>query len=185
MDEGDENDSFERTDVAPTLQPQLRLYRRLLLSRHDLDEAKATVEELLARRIPLPRSDRPSALLMALTTALVVSYARPFVNSRGQSATAEKAIPGSLLRVLSSKEREMHDLLLQIRNQEIAHSNADILEIYLKLHQDGHTAILRVSRSPFLRKELHAIHCMIQKLEGEIKRRCAELRTVLQLGDWI
>jgi hypothetical protein len=179
------SDRLDRTEVAPPLQPALRLYRRLYLSRGDLEEAKATVEEILRARIPLPRNDMPSPLLMALTTALVVAYARPFVNSRGLSSFADKSAPGSLLRVLTARQRDIHEYLLNVRNREVAHSDADRSEIYLKLYPDGHGAILRVARSPFLRAELKSIHRIIVKLESEVDRRCAELRNVLPQGLWL
>jgi hypothetical protein len=185
MSSSDGSEALDRTDVGPGLQPALRLYRRLYLSRTDLEEAKATVEELLRARIPLPRNDLPSPLLMALTTALVVAYARPFVNSRGQSSFAEKSLPGSLLRVLTSKQRDIHDYLVNVRNREVAHSDAERSEIYLKLYPDGHGAILRVARSPFLRAELRSIHRIISKLDEEVDRRCTELRRILPQGVWV
>ena len=150
-----------------------------------MEEAKATVEELLRARIPHPRSKPSSPLLMSLTTALVVAYARPFVPSRGQSNFAEKSAPGSPLRVFSSTERETHEYLLRVRNREVAHSDAESSEIYLKLYPDGHSAIFRAARSPFLRKELHAIHRMITKLEKEVDRCCEELRVIFPHQVWM
>ena len=91
---------LERSELPSTLQPQLRLYRRLYISRIDLEEARATAEDLLARRIALPRSKPPSALLMAMNVALVVSYARPFVHSRGRSEIAEKSVLASSCETL-------------------------------------------------------------------------------------
>jgi hypothetical protein len=179
------SDELDRLVVAPELQPALRLYRRLYLSYNDLDEAKATVEELLRARLPLPRQDPPSALLMALTTAMVVAYARPFVNTRSESKFAERSVPGSLLRELTSRQREAHNYLLNVRNREVAHSDADKSEIYLKLYPDGHGAILRVARAPFLRAELRDIQRIITKLMKEVDRRCEELRGVLPLEVWI
>jgi hypothetical protein len=179
------SDELDRVVVDPEVQPALRLYRRLYLSYNDLDEAKATIEELLRARLPLPRKDPPSALLMSLTTALVVAYARPFVNTRGESKFAERSVPGSLLRVLTSKQREAHNYLLNVRNREVAHSDADRSEIYLKLYPDGHGAILRVARSPFLRTELMDIQRIIMKLMKEVDRRCEELRRVLPLEVWM
>ena len=176
---------LNRIVVSPELQPALRLYRRLYLSYNDLNEAKSTVEELLRARLPLPRSDPPNALLMALTTALVVTYARPFVNTRGESKFAERSVPGSILRVLTSKQREAHDYLLNVRNREVAHSDADRSQIYLKLYPDGHGAILRVARAPFLRAELNDIQRIITKLLKEVDRRCEELRRVLPLEVWM
>lgn len=179
------SDELDRIVVAPELQPALRLYRRLYLSYNDLDEAKATVEELLRARLPIPRQDPPSALLTALTTALVVAYARPFVNTRGESNFAERSVPGSLLRVLTSRQREAHNYLLTVRNREVAHSDADRSEIYLRLCQEGHGGIFRVARAPFLRSELKDIQRIITKLMNEIDRRCEELRRELPLGVWM
>jgi len=179
------SDELDRIVVPQELQPALRLYRRLYLSYNDLDEAKATVEELLRARLPLPRQNPPSALLMALTTALVVAYARPFVNTRGESKFAERSVPGLLLKVLTSRQREIHNYLLNIRNREVAHSDADRSEIYLNLYQEGHSAIFRVVRAPFLRAELRDIQRIITKLLKEVDRWCEELRYVLPLNSWI
>jgi len=180
-----ESDKIECLEVIPALQPQLRLYRRLYLARIDIEEAKATAEELLTRRIPLPKRKPPNGLLMALTTALVVSYTRPFINSRGQSEIAEKTIPGILLRVFTAKERELHEELLNIRNKEVVHSDAEILEITIKLREDGDIGIFRSPRVPFDRTRLRAIHRMIGKLEKIIDQRCAELRTELPQNAWL
>lgn len=185
MSIAEETSKLDRVAVSPELQPALRLYRRLYLSYNDLDEAKATIEELLRARLPIPRRDPPSALLMALTTALVVAYARPFVNTRGESKFAERSIPGSLLRVLTSRQREIHNYLLHVRNREVAHSDADRSEIYLKLHPDGHGAILRVAREPFVRAELKIINGIVAKLMKEVDRKCEELRRVLPLEVWL
>jgi hypothetical protein len=176
---------FERVALPSRLQPQLRLYRRLWISRNDLAEAKATIEEILKSNLPYPRRKEPSALLVALTTALVVSYARPFVNSRGQSAVAERTAPGSLLRVLTSQERELHNLLIEIRNQEVAHSDADILELSLELFPGGDGGISRATRHPFRRITLRALNRMIDKLSDEIERLCNELRTQLPQNVWL
>lgn len=177
--------SLDRIHVTTVQEPHLRLYRRLWLSRMDLDEAKGAIVEILERNLPYPRRNGPSALLQALTTAAVVTYARPFVNSRGQSAVAERTVPGSLLRVFSSREREFHDALIDMRNREIAHADADILDISLELLPDGDGGICRVSRHPLRRTELRALRHMITKLEEEIERQCAHLRTLLPLNVWL
>jgi hypothetical protein len=87
--------------------------------------------------------------------------------------------------VLSSSEREFHDVLVQIRNREVAHSDADAMELSLKLYPDGDGVILRVSREPFRRIELRTLRRMIEKLEREIESRCVDLRSVLPLGVWL
>lgn len=180
-----ENEPFERVAVKAELEPQLRLYRRLWISSNDLHEAKATIEEILRSNLPYPRRKEPSALLIALTTALVVSYVRPFVNSRGQSAVAERTVPGSLLRMFTSRERELHDALVDMRNREVAHSDADVLELAITLFLDGDGGISRIPRHPLRRVELRALNRMIEKLADEIERHCEELRKQLPLNVWL
>ncbi len=176
---------LQRVKVAEEIQPKLRLYRRLWISSLDLREAQATIGLTLGSVIPHPRRKEPSPLLTALTTALVVSYARPFVNSRGHSDAADRVVPGSLLRVLTSVEREIHDSMVDIRNTEVAHSDADVLELALELFAGGDGGVCRVTRRPFLRAELHAIDRIIKKLLVEIDRRCEELRQELPLNVWL
>jgi hypothetical protein len=176
---------LERTELPEALQPQLRLYRRLYIARIDLEEARVTAEDLLARRIAVPRSRPPSALLMAMNTALVVSYARPFVHSRGDSKVAEKAVPGILLRSLTAREREMHEELITMRNKEVAHSDADILEMSFDVFKDGDGAIFKSTREPFRRPVLRSILKLVVKLEDALQRRCEELRMELPHNVWI
>ncbi len=176
---------FEHINVPFHLQPQLRLYRRLIISSVDIEEAKATVQELTDRRIALPKNGIPNGLLMALTTALVVSYSRPFINSRGQSEIADKTVPAILLKSFTSKERSIHEEILSIRNKEVAHADVDILEISIKLHEGGHSAIFRNVRSPFTHSELKLILKMIEKLKQSFDSRCEELRTQLPLDAWM
>lgn len=176
---------YERFEVGPQLEPQLRLYRRLWLARIDLEEAAATIEAIIRQNIRLPRRERPSPLLMALTTSLVVSYARPFVNSRGQSALAEKSVPGSLLRILTKYQRSFHDAILDIRHREVAHSDADAMQLSLHLQFDGESAVLFVTREPFRRADLRELQRMIRKLLREIGHLCQELRLVLPLRVWL
>lgn len=175
---------LDQVAVAAELQPDLRLYRRLWLSRIDLEEARDIGSELLARRIPLPRTKPMSGLLLALNTALVVSYARPFVSSRGVSV-AEKAIPGSLLRVFTSDEREFHELLIQLRNKEVAHTDADYLELTIEVFEGGDGGIFRATREPLRRAALRALLRMITKLERAIESRCEELRSKFPQNVWL
>lgn len=163
---------------------KLRLYRRLWLTRIDLEETRETIDELITRKLPLPRRQRPNALLQSLTAALVVNYARPFVTSKGQSV-ADKAVPGYCLRVLTTDERKTHDALIDIRNRQVAHSDADILEISIEIFPDGDGGICRVARSPFRRSELRQIRRIVTKLEAEIERNCEVLRPHLPHHVWL
>lgn len=173
-----------RVKVSVHLEPQLRLYRRLWLAKIDLEDAKAAIDEILRARIPIPRRDRAPSLLLALTTAFVVAYARPWVYSRGQSI-AERTVPGSVLRSLTAYERSLHDYLVDLRNQEIAHSDADIMDLHLKLLNGGDSALFKSRRDPFTRTDLKRILKIIEKLSSALESRCSELRKVLPIDVWI
>ena len=176
--------SLHRTLLLSEREKDLRLYRRLWLSRIDLEEAKVMTAELIARKISIPRTKPPSGLLLALNTAIVVAYARPFVSSRGESI-AEKAVPGSLLRVLSSEEREFHDRLAELRNKEVAHSDADFIELAIEVFPEGDGGVLRATRQPLRRPALRVLLRMIEKLEREIESRCEQLREHLPHNVWL
>lgn len=173
-----------RSAVAEHLQGDLRLYRRLYLAEGDLLEAKAALDEILKARIRIPKNEEAPPLLQSLTTAMVVAYARPWVESRGQSV-ANRTVPGALLRSLTKKQCAIHDFLIAYRNRHIAHSDADILDLHLRLYPDGHSAILRHYRAPFRRTELMDIRRVILKLEDAIENRCVELRCTLPNETWI
>lgn len=179
-----DSESELRQAVPQNLMPHLRLYRRLWLAQVDLEEAKATLDEILRARIPIPRRERVPPLLLSLTVALVVAYSRPWVYSRGQSM-AERALPGTILRVLTSRQRGIHNYLVDLRNREIAHSDVDVMDLHLRIYPDGHSALLKSAREPFLRKELRDIRKIIEKLEKEIERRCEDLRQLLPNYVWI
>jgi hypothetical protein len=178
------DDDF-RTEISSALKPDLRLYRRLWFANSDLEEAKEVAEELLRLRLPIPRRDRGPPLLTALGTALVVSYARPFVNSRGDSSFADRTVPRAMLRVLTKNQRAFHDALIDLRNQRVAHSDVEVTELYLRLSWDGDSAIFRYGREPFRRNELRYILGIIKKLSGSIELRCEEIRTRLPRNVWI
>lgn len=175
---------LEKAEVPAHLEPDLRLYRRLWLSRIDLEESRDVCSELLTRKIPLPRTKPMSGILLALNTALVVSYARPFVSSRGISV-AEKALPGTLLRVFTSAEREFHDSLIQLRNKEVAHTDADYLDLTIEVFDGGDGGIFRATREPLRRPALRVLLRMITKLERAIEARCEELRSRLPQNVWL
>lgn len=176
--------SLQRKSVTPELEQDLRLYRRLWLARIDLQEAKSVAGELLERKIPLPRSNLPSGLLLGLNTALVVAYARPFVGSRGTSV-AERAVPGLLLRVLTSQEREFHQAVLEMRIKEVAHSDAGILELVIELYDGGDGGILSATRQPMRLPAIRALARMIDKIDREIDEKCEVLRAKLPLNVWL
>ncbi len=175
----------EPVHLLPEQEALLRQYRRLWLTEIDMEEAKGAILEILKRNLRRSRNRPPTPLLQSLTTALVVAYARPFVMSRGDSKFADRTVPGSLLKAFSPGEREFHETLIAMRNQEVAHSDADLTLVSLELLDDGHGGICKVTRDPLSRPQLRQLLKMIDKLEGELQDRFAVLRTRLPLNVWL
>ena len=173
-----------RTAVPSHLVRELRFYRRLWLAKADLEEARAALEEILRMRIRIPRRERPPPLLMSLTTAMVVAYARPWVASRGEFV-ADMTVPGSVLKSLSSSQRRMHEYLVDLRNREIAHTDADVVDLHLRLVHDGDVAILRSSREAFTRRQLFEIRGVMALIDRAMEKRRDELREVFPNHQWI
>lgn len=175
----------ENATLTTEQEAHARLYRRLWLSEMDLEEAKGAINEIVARKLRRPTTYKPRPLLQSLTTALVVAYTRPFVMSRGTSTVADRTVPGSLLRVYTSAERAFHEELITMRNREVAHADADVLQISLEVFPEGHGGICRVSREPLSRPQLRMLLQMIEKLEEELERRFEELRNKLPHNVWL
>jgi len=72
-----------------------------------------------------------------------------------------------------------------MRNQEVAHSNAEQLELYLQVFADGDSGISRIPRDPLYRTELKALRKIIDKLDREIERLCEDIRKRLPHEVWI
>lgn len=177
--------SFEKIQLAGSAARDLRSYRRLWLALVDFEEAKATIEELLRLRLTPPPNGRPGPLLMALTTAMVVSYARPFIHTRGSGEFADRAVPGSILRSLTASQRQMHQELLTHRNKVIAHTDAELTELSLRVDPEGESAIVRVWNEPFRRRELLSVQRMIVRISKAMTDRCEELRARLPHNVWV
>ena len=157
--------------LSPTQESDLRLYRRLWLTEIDLEEAKGAINEIITRNLRRASIYKPTPLLQSLTTALVVAYTRPFVVSRGDQSYADRTAPGSILKVLTSEERRFHNLLITMRNREVAHSDAEVTQVTLELIPDGHGGICKVTRDPLSRPQLRALLAMIEKVEAELQQR--------------
>ena len=175
----------ERPALTPEQEDALRLYRRLWLTEIDLEEARGAINEIIKRNLRRASAYKPTALLQALTAALVVAYTRPFVMSRGNMAFADRTVPGSMLRVFSSEERAFHEHLIGMRNREVAHSDADVTEVNLEVLPEGHGGICKVTRDPLSRPQLRRLLRMIDKLESELETRFDGLRKQLPNNVWL
>ena len=160
----------------------LKRYRRLWVARNDLAEVNEAINQILNAHLRKPRAGERNPFLVVLTSALVISYGRPFVNTRGQATTAERVIPGTILRVLTKSERQLHEKLIDMRNHEVAHSDVEFLELELTFLPGGDIGISRLPRDPLYRSELYKLQRIIFKLDNEIDKVCSEFRKILPLG---
>ena len=150
-----------------------------------MEEARGSITEILRRDLRRGSTHKPTPLMQSLTTALIVSYSRPFVMSRGDIAFADRTVPGTLLRVFTSGERTFHERLIALRNREVAHSDAEVTQVSLELLPGGHGGICKVTREPLPRSQFRTLLTMIDKLENELNRQFIELRTRLPLNVWL
>lgn len=91
-------------------------YIRAVMSREDLSEAREYLES-----VPVQGS---TAICHGLIVAAIVTYSRPFLNSSG-GGKATSMISLKLRNSLGPDEMEFHELILDIRNQAVAHSDYD------------------------------------------------------------
>ena len=98
---------------------QAKLYRRLWTSRNDLEKAKSYTEYILRKRLHSGHIRTKGAYFQsgAFTTALVISYARTFIDPKGwQDKLLALSRP-------SAEQLKLHETLMSMRNELFAHSD--------------------------------------------------------------
>jgi hypothetical protein len=91
---------------------------RARLSSDDFEEARACLEALGSCAGDVTRR--------ALISSAIVAYARPFtVNSGGANSESTPQLSVSLSKVLDPSELELHERLLALRNEVVAHTDFD------------------------------------------------------------
>lgn len=116
-----------------------RQVKRFLISQQDVFETNEYVHQLLNHELYFPEllswydefvySD-DYVNHRAITTAIVVSYSRPF-SSNKNSPSATSTLPLKVLRQYDPKERDLHKKIIEYRNQIYAHSEGEVWEIQL------------------------------------------------------
>jgi hypothetical protein len=88
------------------------------LSHDDFEEALQYIAKLAGAQ--------DDVLRRALLSAAIVAYARPFSNNSGGatgSATSQLAV--RLNKVLTAEEQRLHETLISLRNEVVAHTDFD------------------------------------------------------------
>lgn len=156
-----------------------RQYRRLQITSANLFEARQYASYILDNRLHEQARTSNTLPLKALSLALVVTYARSFLDSdtEGLYPTTSR-VPESVLRALSSDDRAFHDRLMRLRHDEIAHSAAAAHDVKTSLRTppDGSAervaiSIQRGTVQPLTEEETDRFLRMADLLAGEVISR--------------
>ena len=93
-------------DASTSRAADRQLFRRMVLSFFDLEDARSFLDLLL----PLSPRTEPAqngVVRKALMSALIVSYGRPFARSHSDGHTAPR-LPADFIEGLSEYQRNMH-----------------------------------------------------------------------------
>ncbi len=109
-----------------------------------------------------------STIQIALNIAVVISYSRNFTNNYGFFYT--KDINKLLFQHYTKEEVELHEIVLEKRNKEFAHSDATANNIQIFSEGDFLFGINPL-RQPLEINDLSMLHEMVFKLREEVKRQ--------------
>lgn len=104
---------------------RLRQFYRVLLSFPDFKHAHQVAHHIIDEQLHREYPGEKTVLLQALNCSMVLAYSRPFSGNAGKRGEAIPDLPARYLRVLSEREREIHDVVLFDRNKYLAHTDAD------------------------------------------------------------
>jgi hypothetical protein len=124
----------------------LRQFKRISISFADFKEAHDIVSYIKNNRL-YADLDGNFLVLSALTKAMVLSYCKPFSGNDSRNQVKVPDLPNSTLKVLSSDELSLHKFLIQLRNQLIAHSDSQAIDMKFVVHTFGELQMLQPVRN--------------------------------------
>lgn len=146
------------------------LYKRLVLSIADLEEAGSFVHRLLGRGASADAPPLDGTARKALQIALIVSYSRPFSTNR-KTRDVQPTLPAAFLDQLTERQRTLHHRLKTLRDQEFAHTDPMPADVTVRVaaRPDGtpHASVLRAgssTRAQIQDDELQQIEDLIDSL---------------------
>ena len=161
-------------DDIGTISAKKALYGRLYVSANDFHMAKQYAEHLLKKGWHSAPYERRGTIYMqqsAFTTALVVSYARPFTNSKGWPRFPTEFI------VYTEQENQLHEKLLEFRHQVYAHSDSEKYSIHpYKIEDNVFTDIVGEPFRKLTSDDCNLLVSMIKGIQNFLLPRLAELR---------
>lgn len=155
-----------------------KLRVRAQIASVDTFEAIQTMYWLRQMHHMAPMAFQTRDIRLALVSAAVVSYCRPFKSSKGKDAAPRLALEDLDLQ-LDRPLMDLHDEVITIRDQIVAHSDSDLLkleQIPIDRRGPGQYSCKMESTS----ERIQAINWeLFQKLLAKVNDGCARLAGAL------
>lgn len=103
------------------------LFKRLVISHFDLTGARQFLSRLRGENGETVPQSSDTIQRDALMTALIVGYGRPFSDNRRGDVSSR--LPDRFLDGLTPEQRSLHERILELRNQEFAHSDPEPADV--------------------------------------------------------
>jgi hypothetical protein len=156
-----------------------RLLRRVIISQFDLEQAAIFADRCIA--LAEAASKENFLERQAWSTALVVSYARPFSRNLSAAAATRQLNLGTIGVQLTSAERALHDRIIALRNTEIAHSDTDAHSTEITIRNGVAHPLSRATWHPLPPPDVRGLASLIEKLRRNLS--AAHMRLQAQLPD--
>ena len=147
---------------------------RILISQSDLLQAHQFATFILEENLhdKSTHDAKTKLILLAFNTALIVSYSRPFGTNRGK-VTRRRSLSDTVLNSLTDSESRLHQLVLDCRDQEYAHS--DLASYDMSIFSSFSGIDIPISRNPFIPLDKTQINNLVSIIE-KLVTRTSEIR---------
>lgn len=107
---------------------------------------------------------------VAFTTAMIVSYSRPFKTDGGGVSLPKKLWP------LAGREAALHDKILKLRNTTYAHSDTSLRNVRLAQAKGGVFVVANFRPLALSKEEVESLLLLIERVCQNIRERTEEIR---------
>jgi len=153
------------------------LYKRLYVAQEDLRQAASFAAYILKNGWHFHPWERRWTTYMkqsAYTTALVISYARPFTESRGWPRIPKRLVP------YDQEQKALHERILTLRNEVYAHTDVEKRDVRPSKILGRPSAIEMLPSMRLSKEETEKILQMIRLTNDAISIRLAQLIDAVQ-----
>lgn len=160
-------------------------YKRLLLSQEDLRYARRYGELILELGPEVGADSTTKYICRGLTTAMVVSYARPFTSNKGGRVNQlpEKLYWGHL----TDAEKKLHQRILDRRDSVHAHSDSNVIALKVSVDAIGGVPVaMGHGWNPYVTLdsgEIEKLLEIISKIDEQIVAEKFRLECNFNIGD--